>query len=175
MSHRSRRGSVSLCMVRPALALHEGRRRFALRLFALAGSVAAAGCVGPGDEPPHPPPEAYEEPSDFSGGWQGEVDGIAGTLRIERLGEGRYYANFRGKDRPERYILSMTQKRADLEPGRAVLANVCSFTWQDGRGAVGSGWLLINREDTALTGTFGRGGSMSGMGVYTFVRDGVGR
>ncbi len=162
-------------MVRPGLAPHEGRRRFALRLLPLAGFAAVVGCLGANSEPPHPPPEAYEVPSDFSGGWRGEVDGIAGTLRIERLGEGRYYANFRGKDRPERYILSMTQKRADLGSGATALANVCTFTWQDGRGAVGSGWLLINREDTALTGTYGRGGSMSGMGVYTFVRDGVGR
>jgi len=145
-----------------------------MRLLGL-GCWAVAGCDPAGNEPPHPPPEAYESPSDFAGKWRGEVDGIAGQLRIDRLSEGRYYANFRGRERPERYILSMTQTRAEMGEGDMVLANVCSFTWQDGRGAVGTGWLVINREDTTITGTFGRGGSMSGMGVWTFVRAGVGR
>jgi len=137
-------------------------------LLGLSGAVAA--CDPGSNEPPHPPPEVYDQPIDFSGQWGGEVDGVTGQLRVDRLSDGRYYANFRGTSRPERYILSMTQERADDQ-----LANVCSFTWQDGRGAVGAGWLLINREDTTLTGTFGRGGSMSGMGVWTFVRAGVGR
>ncbi|MGH1347139.1 MAG: hypothetical protein ACRBN8_36595 [Nannocystales bacterium] len=163
-------------MVRPALAPLEGRRRFGLRLLGLAGCWAAAeGCDHAGSEPPHPPPEAYEKPSDFAGAWRGEVDGIAGQLRIDQLGQGRYYANFRGRKRPERYILSLTQSRAEMGEGETAPSNVCSFTWQDGRGAVGSGWLLINREDTTITGTFGRGGSMSGMGVWTFVRAGVRR
>ena len=141
----------------------------------LALGSAAVGCDPGNNEPPHPPPEVYEQPSDFSGSWRGEVDGIAGTLRIDRLGEGRYYANFRGADRPERYILSMTQSRAEVSEGETALANISSFTWQDGRGAVGSGWMLINRENTTITGTFGRGGAMSGMGVWTFVRADVGR
>lgn len=134
-----------------------------------------AGCDPANDEPPHPPPEVYEDPSDFSGKWRGEVDGVGGTLRIDRLGEGRYYANFRGETRPDRYILSMTQTRAEVADGDSELANIASFTWQDGRGAVGGGWMLINRENTTITGTFGRGGAMSGMGVWTFVRGDVGR
>ena len=165
--------------MRPALAPFLGRRRFAAHLLRLGLRLglgwAAVGCDPGNNEPPHPPPEVYEAPSDFSGAWRGEVDGIAGSLRIDRLGEGRYYANFRGKDRPERYILSMTQTRAEVADGETALANVASFTWQDGRGAVGTGWMLINRENTTITGTFGRGGAMSGMGVWTFVRDDVGR
>ncbi len=131
------------------------------------------GCPMTQSGPPHPPPAAYERPSDFSGRWLGEVDGIGGSFRIDQLGDGRYYANFRGKDRPVRYILSMTQARADMGSGDPELANLCEFSWQDGRGGLGSGWLLINREDSTLTGTFGRGTSMSGMGVWTFVRDGA--
>ena len=162
---------LTLCIVRPALAPLDGRRRFTLRLLGLAGCWAAAGgCDHSNSGPAHPAPEAYEHPSDFGGAWRGEVDGIAGQLRIDHLGHGRYYANFRGATRPERYILSLTQLRAAMGEGETSPSNVCSFTWQDGRGAVGSGWLLINREDTTITGTFGRGGSMSGMGVWTFVR-----
>ncbi len=148
-----------------------------MRLLGL-GCWAVLGCDPSSTEPPHPPPEVYEQPSNFSGRWRGEVDGIAGTLSIDRLAEGRYYANFRSKERPERYILSMVQTRAPMGDDSApeeALANVCSFTWQDGRGAVGAGWLLINREDTTITGTFGRGGAMSGMGVWTFVRADAGR
>lgn len=143
-------------------------------LRAVCGSALACtlvGCSGVGPaRAPHPPPEVYEEPSDFAGTWRGEIEGIGGELRIDQLGDGRYYANFRAHDRPVRYILSMTQTQAELSVGELQFANLCEFSWQDGRGSVGAGWLLINRESTTLTGTFGRGTSMSGMGVLTFVR-----
>ncbi len=144
-----------------------------MRLLVLA-CVPLAACNQANAGPSHPPPQVYEVPIDFSGRWRGEVDGAAGTFQIDRLSEGKYYGNFHAKG-GKRYILSLVQERAQLDQTEPQLANVCSFTWIDGRGSEGNGWLLINREDTTITGTFGRGGSMSGMGVWTFVRDGVGR
>lgn len=159
--------------MRPALAALPGRRRFVMRLFVLTCWPQVA-CYPANAGPSHPPPEVYELPIDFSGRWRGEVDGTAGTVQIDRLSDGKYYGNFRG-NAGKRYILSLVQERVDLEQTDLELANVCAFTWIDGRGSEGRGWLLINREDTTITGTFGRGGSTSGMGVWTFVRDGVGR
>lgn len=144
-----------------------------MRLVAIA-CCSAAGCGFVNAGPSHPPPEVYESPSDFSGRWRGEVDGAAGTLQVDRLSKGRYYGNFHAKG-GKRYILSMVQEQAAEGEAEPELANVCAFTWIDGRGSEGSGWLLINREDTTITGTFGRGSATSGMGVWTFVREGVGR
>ncbi|MEM6292892.1 MAG: hypothetical protein AAGA54_16575 [Myxococcota bacterium] len=151
------------------------RRRLLQGVLGITGTTLLGCRSGGGPGSAYPQPEVYEDPSDFSGPWRGEVEGVSGKLRIDQLGGGRYYANFRGADRPVRYILSLNQTRADMGGGALALANVCEFTWQDGRGAVGAGWLLINRENSTLTGTFGRGGSMSGMGVWTFVRGGRGR
>lgn len=134
-------------------------------------SVTLSCVTSPTGKPPHPPPEVYEQPINFSGSWRGEVAGVAGTLSVERLSDGRYYANFRARSLPERFILSMEQETAEVTVGEHELANLSKFTWQDGRGSRGRGWLLINREDTAITGSFGRGTSVSGMGMWTFVRE----
>ena len=50
------------------------------------------------------------------------------------------------------------------------VTNQVLFTWQDGRGSLGNGWLLINREDTALTGEFGYDPDTIGAGSWTFIR-----
>ena len=49
-------------------------------------------------------------------------------------------------------------------------ATVSTFTWQNGLGSRGKGWLLINREDTALTGSFGYGVATEGLGEWSFER-----
>jgi hypothetical protein len=158
----------------PAAVAH--RRTLPARRIAAALVIASilgmTACPNGEGETTHPPPEAYGDATDFSGEWHGEVGDVNGELRIESLGDNHYYANFRGKDRPVRYILSLDQVPAPASGDGAAPSNLCRFTWQDGRGGRGAGWLLINRDLSALTGTFGRGDGDTGMGVWTFVREG---
>ena len=141
-------------------------------LAAVGLMLLATGCPAAKETATHPPPQVYAEETDFSGEWRGEVGDVTGVLRIEQLGDGRYYANFRGETRPVKYILNLDQIPGQGPDTAAAPSNLCLFTWQDGRGGRGEGWLLINREHSALTGTFGRGGGNTGMGVWTFKRDG---
>jgi hypothetical protein len=147
-------------------------RRIAALLVASIIGVTSIACPNHEGEATHPPPEVYDDGTDFSGEWRGEVGDITGALRIESMGDNRYYANFRGEDRPVRYILSLDQVAAPIPGDGTAPSNLCRFTWQDGRGGRGEGWLLINRERSALTGTFGRGEGDTGMGVWTFIRNG---
>jgi hypothetical protein len=141
-------------------------------LFASFLVATATACPNHEGEATHPPPEVYGETTDFSGEWRGEVGDITGMLKIEKMDANRYYANFRGADRPVRYILSLDQIPGEVAGDGSAPSNLCVFTWQDGRGGRGEGWLLINREHSALTGTFGRGEGTTGMGVWTFIKEG---
>lgn len=117
-----------------------------------------------------PSADVYEIPSRFEGEWIGEAGPVTGTLRIDELGAGRYYGSFRSDDAVTRYALSMDHVMKPGADGNPRPSNLVTFTWQDGRGDRGVGWLLINREDSALTGAFGRGSEAAGFGEWTFIR-----
>jgi hypothetical protein len=131
--------------------------------------VLAPGCKDDGTQPMSaiPPAEAYDTPSNFKGEWIGEVEGQVGTLTVTWLGNGRYRGIYKGEDVEIDYVLLLEQ---DLVPasGTTVPGNRALFTWQDGHGGRGEGWLLINREDSALTGAFGEQGSIER--PWTFIR-----
>lgn len=133
------------------------------------GVLAAAlpGCDDGQQVASIPPAEAYDAPSDFSGEWLGEVEGQVGTLTISSLGAGRYRGLYEGEDVAIEYVLLLEQ---DMVPmgSAAIAGNRTTFTWQDGRGGRGEGWLLINREDSALTGAFGERGLIER--PWTFIR-----
>lgn len=114
-----------------------------------------------------PPAAAYDAPSSFAGEWIGEVDGQVGTLTITPLGPARYRGLYEGEDVEIDYVLLLEQ---DLVPSGSdpMPANRALFTWQDGHGGRGEGWLLVNREDSALTGAFGERGMMDR--PWTFIR-----
>lgn len=97
---------------------------------------------------------------------------MSGMLEISALEAGRYRGVFRAENVEVRYILALEQVTAEAG-GRAEdgsLTNLVRFTWQDGRGGRGHGWLLINAEDSALTGSHGEGESPAGLGEWTFIR-----
>ena len=135
----------------------------------LALLLALVPACKPGTAPPVsiPPAAAYDAPSDFQGQWLGEVEGEVGTLSITPLGPGRYRGLYEAEAVEIRYVLSMTQ---DMMPvgEQSIAANRATFTWQDGHGGRGEGWLLINREDSALTGAFGERGELDR--AWTFIR-----
>jgi hypothetical protein len=120
-----------------------------------------------------PQAEVYPEgPSDFSGMWVGESAGVFGTLTIDRLAADRYYAKFVSEDGLTRYVCNMRQVTATPAAGGAMSpGNLGVFSWQDGRGGRGQGWVLINRESSALSGEIRYGG----LAAWDFVRtDGQG-
>lgn len=142
-------------------------------------AVWLLGCPANDAGPTFPEPEVYATPSNFEGEWIGEVAGLPGTLKISALGGGRYYGLFRADDGSLQYSLKMNHIMADeaslqgegsgSEEPRPT--NLVEFAWQDGRGGQGMGWVLINREDSALTGAFGRGeNNTEGLGEWTFIR-----
>jgi hypothetical protein len=104
-----------------------------------------------------PPAAAYDAPSNFTGEWIGEVGGQVGSLTITPLGAGRYRGLYAAEGVAIEYVLLLEQDLVAAD-GTNTPSNRALFKWQDGRGGRGEGWLLINREDSALTGAFGERG-----------------
>lgn len=125
------------------------------RLLVITAAFALVACkpVAAGGGSSAPMAEAYDKPSDFAGEWVGESNGVLGALKIRSLGPGRYYGQFAGDDGQTRFVCNMQQPLvAPVEDAEPLLGNLVRFTWQDGRGGRGDGWVLINPEDSALTG-----------------------
>ena len=115
-----------------------------------------------------PPAELYEQPPSFIGEWRGAVDEVPGELRITPLGkEGIYRGVYLGEPDVV-YILKLEQTVIE-DNGQPRLSNRTVFTWQDAHGGRGSGWLLIDRDNAALTGAFGEGDGHHA-GVWSFSR-----
>jgi hypothetical protein len=149
--------------MRPAVRFPE-RLRASLLTLAVAG--ASAGCPGTRTQASYPPSEVYGVEVSFVGEWLGEVAGVEGILVVQELSKTRYYGRFRADDGSVAYSLDLAPEIQDGSP-----TNLVKFTWQDGRGDLGAGWLLINREDSALTGSLGRGENHTGgLGDMTFIR-----
>jgi len=129
----------------------------------------APSCTETGRDPAAsiPPAEAYDAPSDFAGVWHGEADGSVGTLTISPLGSGRHRGLYEGEDIEIEYVLLLEQDMVEVGED-SMAGNRSTFTWQDGRGGRGEGWLLINREDSALSGAFGEQGRIDR--PWTFIR-----
>ncbi len=124
-------------------------------LATLVITMALAACkpVATGGGAAAPMAEAYDKPSNFAGEWVGESNGLLGALAIRALGVGRYYGQFTGDDGQTRFVLNIQQPLVSpVGGGELVPGNLVTFTWQDGRGGRGDGWVLINPEDSALTG-----------------------
>ena len=143
-------------------------------LLALATCCGAARCGGAGagstHAPDYPTAEVYDRDPDFSGEWVGEVGSMPGELQLGLLEPGKYFGSFRSDDGSAEYVLLLEQTMVTSEVGGSAPSNRMTFTWQDGQGGRGLGWLLINREDTALTGSFGYGRATEGLGTWTFIR-----
>ncbi|HRI09316.1 MAG TPA: hypothetical protein PKW35_15955 [Nannocystaceae bacterium] len=149
--------------------LRSGRSPWIALALALAACRTASG--GGAGAVTTPPAEAYERASDFKGEWLGESAGSFGILKISSLGTLRYYGSFESEDGALRYVANMQQRTA-LPPGddRPAAANLLTFTWQDGRGGLGQGWVLINKEDSALTGVIYFGEGAANSAALSFVR-----
>ena len=129
--------------------------------------LCASGASG-GADPSLPVAEAYAKASDFVGEWVGESHSALGALKVNSLGPGRYYGQFVGDDGTTRLVLNMQQAMVAPEgASEAIPGNLARFTWQDGRGGRGDGWVLINPEDSALTGEIRLGNLAQAM---SFVR-----
>lgn len=149
------------------------RRRVvpALRHAAILAALGVVGCrgAGQGAPPPMPPAEVYANEPEFAGVWEGRVDDVEGTLRLDRISAGTYRGLYRSEAFAVEYILRCEQTiEGEDENGQPT--NRLVFTWQDGHGGRGTGWLLINRDSSALTGAFGEGAGHIG-GTWTFLRD----
>ena len=144
----------------------------------LGGCAVSSGGPGGRSEPP-PPVDLYGEVPDFTGVWLGEIGGQMGELGVSKLGDTRYYGSFKSDDGAIRFVLNMKQRTAPDNSGQATPGNLVTFDWQDGQqGDVcsaqgcgqGKGWVLINPEDTALSGMLGFGESNANRGTMSFVR-----
>jgi hypothetical protein len=118
----------------------------------------------------YPPASVYELDPEFAGAWAGDIGGSPGTLTIGRLDERSYFGSFVTDDAAIEYTLLLQHSYVTTAEGGEVASNRATFTWQDGLGSRGKGWLLINREDTAITGSFGYGQATSGLGDWSFIR-----
>jgi hypothetical protein len=137
----------------------------------LAAALALAVCKPVNREtvdPSLPVAEAYDHGSDFAGAWVGESNGVLGVLEVRALGPGRYYGKFTSDDKLTKFVVNMQQPLVAARSGDTTLpGNLVQFTWQDGRGGKGNGWVLINPGDSALNGEIRAGGEA---GPWTFVR-----
>lgn len=104
------------------------------------------------------------------GEWSGDVGEFTGTLVMGELGPLSFFGSFRADDGLTEYVLLLEQSTVESPGGGIVPSNRMKFTWQDGLGGRGHGWLLINRDDTALTGSFGYAKATVGLGNWTLAR-----
>jgi len=144
-----------------------------LGLVAVSLGCPAAGIDGTSSGSPtkYPLASVYEFDPQFAGVWVGDVDGLVGTLNIGKLDERSFFGSFVTDDGATEYTLLLEHTYVDTQDGGEVPSNRATFTWQDGLGSRGKGWLLINREDTALTGSFGYGVATEGLGDWSFGRE----
>jgi len=152
---------------RAAVVSTDAVHRLPIALAALA-LVACKTASGGTVDPSHPVPEAYDRGSNFAGAWVGESNHVLGTLEVRSLGPGRYYGKFTSDDKLTKFVCNMKQPLVTLADNTSQLpGNLVEFTWQDGRGGQGAGWVLINPADSALAGEIQAGGES---GPWTFVR-----
>lgn len=141
----------------------------ALRGVAL--GLVVVGCDKQPREPELPPAEVFDQVGEIAGSWRGEVAGVSGRLEVEPLGSTHYRGMFEADVLVRRYVLNIERIYAASSDGGKRPSNLVRFDWQDGRGDLGSGWLLMNRDASALTGAFGRGEDVTeGAGTWTFLR-----
>jgi hypothetical protein len=134
------------------------------------GCTVGGGGGGGSQGSNYPPASIYEIDPEFVGEWVGDVDGISGILEIGELDDRTFFGSFQAADHASEYTLLLEHSYAKTEQGEEAPSNRTIFTWQDGLGSRGKGWLLINREDTALTGSFGFGVATTGLGQWSFER-----
>ena len=118
----------------------------------------------------YPPASVYEIDPEFSGEWTGDVDGLRGTLTIGSLDDRSFFGSFVTKDQSVEYTLLLEHTYIENDEDGEVASNRTTFTWQDGLGSRGKGWLLIDQRDMALTGSFGFGVATTGLGEWSFIR-----
>jgi hypothetical protein len=134
------------------------------------GGLVEPGTGGGDEGSDYPPASVYELDPEFAGEWVGDVGGSNGTLTIGKLDQNSYFGSFVTDDGAVEYTLLLQHSYVTTAEGGEVPSNRTTFTWQDGLGSRGKGWLLINREDTAITGSFGYGQATSGLGDWSFIR-----
>ncbi|WP_157595804.1 hypothetical protein [Plesiocystis pacifica] len=158
------RGGVALVRLGLLVALAVGS--------ACPGRGGGSGGSGTGNfrRPNYPVASVYEIDPDFEGEWRGDVAGLRGTLVIGPLDDRNYYGSFTTLDSNTEYTMLIEQSYVSTPEDEAVASNRALFTWQDGLGSRGHGWLLINRDDTALTGSFGYSAATEGVGSWSFTR-----
>lgn len=145
-------------------------------LLLLMASTVQSGCLGNGggsvavQGSSYPPASVYDIDPEFSGDWVGDIGGTPGTLTIGELDERSFFGSFVTDDGSTEYTLLLEHTYVETEEGGEVPSNRTTFTWQNGLGSRGKGWLLINGEDTALTGSFGFGVATTGLGDWSFER-----
>lgn len=130
--------------------------RMLARVFALTAALALVGCDREGGTSAvYPPAEAYDRAPQFVGTWRGQVGELSGELRIGELGPRRYFANFTSDNRRLELALLLDQSLAEAEGGASLPSNRLLFTWQDGEGSRGHGWLKITLAGDRLAGSSG--------------------
>ncbi len=115
-----------------------------------------------GSQAIYPEAEPYEAAAGFVGTWRGRVGEYEGQLRVGELSQGRYFGNFAAADGRLELALLMDQSLVTSDAGATLPSNRALFTWQDGAGNRGHGWLKIASKGDALSGSSGELESIDG-------------
>jgi hypothetical protein len=110
----------------------------------------------------YPEARAYLQPPSFSGAWQGKLNRKQGKLQIGELKSGEYFGNFTAEDGELDIALLLEQSLALSANGAQLPSNRLLFTWQDGGGERGHGWLMIDEAGAELEGSSGFGERIDG-------------
>lgn len=160
--------SASPCRCRGAVVARW--LRAILGLSVPCGLLLACARAATQTQPIYPDAVVYERDPQFVGEWVGEVGAVWGILTLGELEEHRYFGSFVADDGSVEYVLLLEQSLLADPRGALSPSNRVTFTWQDGLGGRGRGWLLINREGTALTGSYGYDNAVEGLGDWTLMR-----
>ena len=111
----------------------------------------------------YPEAKSFAEPPIFVGAWKGTLGDFRGELQIGELSPREYFGNFDVGDGRHDVALLMEQSIVQSSSGGALPSNRILFTWQNGMGERGRGYLLIDESSTRLRGASGEGGAIEGM------------
>lgn len=103
----------------------------------------------------YPNAEAFAQAPEFEGTWRGKIDRYQGELRIGELSPHRFFGNFSSDHGGIDLALLMDQSSVQTLGGTSMDSNRLLFTWQDGEGARGHGWMKINERGELLLGESG--------------------
>ena len=140
----------------------EALARPALFVVCAAALLACDPTTTTGGRAVYPDAEAYSAAPVFEGSWRGRISDWEGELLVGELSARKYFGNFSSAVGNKEIAVLFEQSVAVNANGASLPSNRLVFTWQDGQGQRGKGWVKIDEAGRRLEGSAGFNESIEG-------------